>query len=347
MNHPLGTLEDRSVSASITDQRKRLHEIDLAKGVGIVLVVAGHLVAGRPPVGNEWFLTFKGLLYSFHMPFFMYLSGYVFYYSGRLQTSKGDYPAYVWKLTTRLLVPFFALGLITLVGKIVFSKFMYVDNPPEGLREGILQLIYFTRWSPATAVWYLFVLYVYSVLMPLVGRRFEQLYPALLAGALLLWMYPLPPLIYGDRVSAFLLFFLLGMVACKFRLAWEAMIKRCTLVLIAAFASALFALTQVGSPWIVLACAILGTAALHSVTLHMDMRQFRWLAVLGAYSLVIYLLNTITIGLTKGIMLQFFSWNGSAFFVYLPILMAGGLLLPMVARLLAERFMPPVARYLR
>jgi fucose 4-O-acetylase-like acetyltransferase len=329
------------------DSRQRLREIDLAKGIGIILVVAGHLVAGKPPAGNEWFLTFKGLLYSFHMPFFMYLSGYVFYYSGRLQTSRSEYPAYVWKLTQRLLIPFFALGIITLAGKIIFSKFMYVDNPPAGFWEGVLQMIYFTRWSPATAIWYLFVLYVYSVLMPLIGRRFETLYPVLLVAALLLWLYPLPALIYGDRVSAFLLFFLFGMVACKFRDAWEPMLKRFSLLLIAAFALALLALTQIGSPWIVLACAILGTAALHSITLHMDIERFRLLAVIGAYSLVIYLLNTITIGLTKGVLLQFFSWNYGAFFVYLPLLMAGGLLLPMIFRMFAEKFTPPVARYLR
>lgn len=329
------------------DSRQRLREIDLAKGIGIILVVAGHLVAGSPPRGNEWFLTFKGLLYSFHMPFFMYLSGYVYYYSGRYQVGRSEYPGFVWKLTKRLLVPFLALGLITLIGKIVFSKFMYVDNPPAGLWEGVLQMIYFTRWSPATAIWYLFVLYVYSVLMPLVGRRFGMLYPVLLVAALLLWIYPLPPRIYGDRVSEFLLFFVLGMVACKFRGAWEPILKRFSLALVAAFALALFALTQVGSPWIVLACAILGTAALHSITLHMDVEKYRPLVVIGEYSLVIYLLNTITIGLTKGVLLQFFSWNYGAFFVYLPLLMAGGLVLPMIARLLAEKFTPPVARYLR
>ncbi len=41
--------------------RERNVQIDLAKGIGIVLVVAGHCVAKA-----------QGLIYLFHMPLFFY-----------------------------------------------------------------------------------------------------------------------------------------------------------------------------------------------------------------------------------------------------------------------------------
>ena len=47
----------------------RLEWIDKAKGIGIILVILGHTIC--PPNIKFW-------LYSFHMPLFFFLSGYVF-----------------------------------------------------------------------------------------------------------------------------------------------------------------------------------------------------------------------------------------------------------------------------
>src|SRR5262245_45460139 len=87
--------------------RQRLTHIDLGRGVGIALVVLGHIVTGTPPRGSGWFHEIKEAIYTFHMPFFMYLSGYVFYFSGKLNSSKEKYASNVAKTANRLLVPFF------------------------------------------------------------------------------------------------------------------------------------------------------------------------------------------------------------------------------------------------
>ena len=49
-------------------ESKRLEYIDIAKGMGIILVVAGHLL----PEGNY----LRDIIYSFHMPLFFFLSGF-------------------------------------------------------------------------------------------------------------------------------------------------------------------------------------------------------------------------------------------------------------------------------
>lgn len=49
-------------------ESRRLDYIDIAKGMGIILVVAGHLL----PEGNY----LRAIIYSFHMPLFFFLSGY-------------------------------------------------------------------------------------------------------------------------------------------------------------------------------------------------------------------------------------------------------------------------------
>ena len=80
----------------------RLSEVDTAKGLAIALVVFGHLVArDLKPRGNDWWLVFHEHLYSFHMAFFFFLSGYVFFlhppgqWVGRLRkTAARLVPAY-------------------------------------------------------------------------------------------------------------------------------------------------------------------------------------------------------------------------------------------------------------
>ena len=49
----------------------RLTDIDVAKGICIILVVIGHYIPANSP---QWYLTLIDVIYSFHMPLFMYAS---------------------------------------------------------------------------------------------------------------------------------------------------------------------------------------------------------------------------------------------------------------------------------
>lgn len=60
------------------DNSKRIDWVDVAKGVGIFLMVMGH--SSMPDAVNRW-------IYSFHMPLFFLLSGLVF--------NPGKYPNWV------------------------------------------------------------------------------------------------------------------------------------------------------------------------------------------------------------------------------------------------------------
>jgi hypothetical protein len=51
--------------------------------------------------------------------------------------------------------------------------------------------------------------------------------------------------------------------------------------------------------------------------------RMRFLLTLGKYCMSIYLLNTIFIGLTKGVMFHFFDWDGNRFLVYF-VMLGGG-----------------------
>jgi fucose 4-O-acetylase-like acetyltransferase len=65
----------------------RLDSIDILKGITILLVVAGHFCPNGSP--RFWHLL-RDIIYSFHMPLFMIISGYLYAFSSRIQ-SINDY----------------------------------------------------------------------------------------------------------------------------------------------------------------------------------------------------------------------------------------------------------------
>ena len=56
--------------------KKRYEEIDLCRGFGILLVVLGHALKQTGET-NSVFETVNAVIYSFHMPMFFFLSGFV------------------------------------------------------------------------------------------------------------------------------------------------------------------------------------------------------------------------------------------------------------------------------
>lgn len=70
-----------------------IHWIDILKGLGIFLVILGHTIKN-----NDLYLW----IYSFHMPLFFFISGYLM----NPQTKLVCYKSFVWKKAKSLLLPF-------------------------------------------------------------------------------------------------------------------------------------------------------------------------------------------------------------------------------------------------
>lgn len=72
---------------------KRQEYIDIAKGIGILFVVIGHLTDS----------DVQSFIYLFHMPLFFFLSGLLFH----------DSDNFVCKKITQLIIPFFVFSIIS------------------------------------------------------------------------------------------------------------------------------------------------------------------------------------------------------------------------------------------
>lgn len=92
---------------------ERLVYVDLLKGIAIILVVMGHMFE---PYTDWLHSPINQMIYSVHMPLFIFLSGFVFYvYNG-----KHGWLRTIAKRAFALLLPFFYLFCHILLFKRAF-----------------------------------------------------------------------------------------------------------------------------------------------------------------------------------------------------------------------------------
>lgn len=321
----------------------RWAELDRAKGLAIILVVFGHIVAREDPAGVGWYGPLRMVVYLFHMPFFFYLSGYVAVLSGAGTRPVG---ISIRRHAARMLVPFLGFGLIILLGKLALGRVAAVDNLPAGFGAGLWALLWDTGRSPATSVWYLVALFVYSAALPGLLRVVGG--GGLLVVGLCLFFLPMPPIAYLDRICGYFVFFAAGVAAARAGVAWLALIDRWRWVVLGVFAALLVlawsgcvpVLGKAHAAWL-LGMGALSMPALHGLVRVWWVPTLRWL---GEAVFPIYLLNTICIGLTKALLLPVLGWTTATFVPFAAVLMVAGLFGPLVAARILAWAAPAVQR---
>jgi fucose 4-O-acetylase-like acetyltransferase len=320
-------------------------DIDRAKGLAILLVVFGHLMANGYPRGNQWYDTAKDIVYTFHMPLFMYLSGYVFSLTGKQAVIYGAYARFLRERAMRLLVPFALFGLLIVTGKYLSKFFLYVDDPPHSLLSGLGELVVNTDNSPALSIWYVYVLFLYSAAMPLLWRLGLRWTGAVLLGAVL-FLVPGTDFLYLDRAAHFFLFFAVGgLVAarediepwfCRYVLLWLFLFN----------ATLLTEWTALPGQARMLLCGLAAIPALHGLVQTRALSCDRLLIVLGQAAFAIYLLNTIVIGLAKAGYLKLARFEGASATFALLLFFIAGVVVPVLVQRLSAR-VPVLARIMR
>lgn len=134
---------------------KRIDWIDAAKGYGILLVILGHLELG---MFSEW-------IYTFHIPLFFFLSGYVF-------STKHNFFEFLKRKCKALLVPYFLMGLILIIFQVLFyhmpGENFFVDFFTK-FKDLIIQI---RCWD----LWYIACLFWLNIFFYLIVKLFRKLY---------------------------------------------------------------------------------------------------------------------------------------------------------------------------
>lgn len=150
----------------------------------------------------------------------------------------------------------------------------------------------------------------------------------------LIYLIPLPAFVYLDHIGKYSIFFALGAWAAVMGARWNDFIDRYWRAFFILLAGALILVAGFGAPWPVklelLLIGIVSMPALHGLVRYGRLpfaQMFLWL---GRNCFMIYLFNTICIGLAKGILLRVTNWDGSHFLPFAIVLMAAGSLGPIL-----------------
>ena len=109
---------------------KHYREIDILRGIAIIMVFLGHAVIVYP-INLEnvaWCRGLVAFISAVHMPLFFVVAGFCFH-------QKNTYGDMVQKKIQRLLIPYTAFNLMDMCCRLAFSKLV---NRPCGIRESLI-----------------------------------------------------------------------------------------------------------------------------------------------------------------------------------------------------------------
>lgn len=174
----------------------REKEIDNIRGFAILTVVLGHSLQACLGSGFDQNILFR-YIYSFHMPLFIFISGYV-----NWQTFDGGLHKYFVRMRS-LLIPYFIWCLIMYIYNSIFSA---------GFTESLGNVLWHVEYY-----WFLWVLFICITGLYIAFRfssRYEEIW--LLAGWLFLYMQPYRVL--GIDLAIWQLpFFIIGYMFHKYK----------------------------------------------------------------------------------------------------------------------------------
>ena len=191
---------------------QRLLYIDRLKGIAIIIVVCGHFIQYN--VADFKHNPLFSFIYSFHMPLFMFISGYVAHKTTSTKIFE-NYTSFLRKKLLSLLLPFFVWPLIV-------EKFFFVKDPDYNFVKTIIQLV----TNPQGGLWFLWFLF-FLVILHSVFLYFSNSFNAknnLLLDALmcsvilgiLCFIKYLDLINYIDSFILYYIFFFLGIVISKY-----------------------------------------------------------------------------------------------------------------------------------
>lgn len=144
--------------------------LDSAKGFAILLVVLGHTFRGYTSANmysnmeNIWkYIDFT--IYSFHMPLFFIISGYVYNKFSTLKNIK-EYPRFILKKFLNLIIPYFIFCSIQLGIKIILDG---STNSGASIKDILLLPIY-----PKEQFWFIYTLFFIFMFIPILDLKIKN-----------------------------------------------------------------------------------------------------------------------------------------------------------------------------
>ncbi|MCX5815534.1 MAG: acyltransferase family protein [Proteobacteria bacterium] len=263
--------------------KEYIEEMQVARGIGILLVTVGH----SEPIREVFPLVFN-LIYSFHMPLFFFLSGFFAFKLTKIK-SFSQWLSTTLPNTFTLVIPYLTISIIYTIIKFYLPDLV---KRPVFLSEILINILFYPGNNPALFLWFLYTLIIIRLTLPFL---LKINYILLLLLALLFNILSLDIHIFGLGLFLdYFIYYLLGLYIYTFKESFLLMLKNKKILIssLACFIIGNFLLQYTNFPLIRFLIAILGTLFVLSFCfVYIKIFPIKIFEKLGSYSLQIYLLQ--------------------------------------------------------
>jgi fucose 4-O-acetylase-like acetyltransferase len=320
-------------------KRAILYDVKIATGIAILLVVIGHL-ASRGQQGIEMYTNIKSVIYKFHMPLFLFLSGYITHYTFKPISSISDYMSFVRKKALRLFPAYIILSFVFLTGKFV------IKYNSGFLLEELGKIMIYPSLGSSGFLWYIYVLFMFNLFMPIINKIFQHygLFFFVFISSCILSFFSFPDLFALNFFFWYLPFFLLGGFMSKKREAYCNFIKSYGVIFLIVFV-VWFSLEFLGfidTPKLI--SGLISIVTIHYISIKLSRNVF--FEYLGDNSFNIYLFNTLFIGGFIYVAKKVFNIDvySNVFYIMIPFLVFIGIFFPIKLYTIINSKFPSFAR---
>lgn len=194
---------------------RKYFTLEIVRAFTIILVVIGHYTPDNAPL---WYDTLIKVIYTFHMPTFLFISGFLYMHTRKEET----YISFLFKKVKRLLIPYFVTSIIIITIKLIMSGNAYLENPVT--IDSYYEILFLP--SAGYFLWFVIALWWMFVILPFFKTRKYRL--VLFLGSIILAFIPIEftRIFCLEEFKNMFLFFMLGVTVCDYKDKSESVMTR-------------------------------------------------------------------------------------------------------------------------
>lgn len=194
---------------------QRLDYIDLAKGIGIILVVFGHALSKDIAASNKIWGIVRSLIYMVHMPLFFMISGYLFQVKNQ-SYRRSTKLSFIAKKAKQYLIPYISFNVILYATSIMVSRFPKIQaiylsagGYSGNVKEFIISVL--TYINPVDGhLWFSYVIFIVFAIIIFVHRIDGKTLIVFYVLAAITWFFVMPEILW--KTLRYLFIFQVGRI---------------------------------------------------------------------------------------------------------------------------------------
>lgn len=280
--------------------RKRLTDIDIAVGISIILVVYGHLQFQLDL--PKWYLHSRNFIYKFHMPLFMFFSGFIMSLSYYKIKNFIQYLDFMKKKINKFLPAYLFFSLTFLI----YDTYQTGFDMNE-LKVNLMNILFIPSKAPAGFLWYVYILLQFYFILPILKIFTKKYWYLLIVFGFSLHFFDITYFFNLNLFCFYFIFIFLGILANSNIDKYYFFIEKFGLIFLTIFIALIFSYDLISSK---LLLGLISIPAIHYISLKLKKLVIsKQIAQVGKFTYYIYLMNTLVMGSLYTILISFFKFE--------------------------------------